>query len=146
LKEANNNNNVEVIPPDKPDKPDKQEAVITAQKFEGPIPHPEILRMYGEVVPDAPERILKVFELDSQHTREMQMTALKAETARDIRAQWMAFIIIIAAIGLTAFAIKYGNSASAIIASLATLFLALRVLFFKKEKEPTKNETNDQPG
>lgn len=59
--------------------------IAAAQQFAGPIPHPEIFRQYGEVVPDAPERILGVFEKDSQHTRDIQMAALNAEVARDSR-------------------------------------------------------------
>lgn len=116
--------------------------IAAAQQFSGPIPPPEVFQKYGDVIPDAPERILKVFEKDSQHTRDMQKAALDAETKRDLRAQWMAFTIMLAAIGLTAFAVVYGNSAAGIITGLATMFLGLRVLFVNKNNEPTnKNNT-----
>ncbi len=36
--------------------------VLARQAFSGPIPHPDIFRQYGEIIPNAPERILKVFE------------------------------------------------------------------------------------
>lgn len=120
--------------------PQPQKAqVISAQQleFKGPIPPPEIFRQYREVIPDAPERILKVFEEDSQHTREMQKAALTAETQRDARAQWMAFIIILAALGVTGVAVVYGNAVSGILTGIGTLVLALRVLFVKKNSEPT---------
>ena len=119
----------------------KATQVVTAQQFVGPIPPPEVFRQYGQVISDAPERILKVFELDSKHTREMQMIALKSETARDSRAQWMAFVIMLVAFGLTAFAIVHGNAVSGILTGLGALFLALRVLFIKKSDTP--NDSNE---
>lgn len=109
----------------------EQGLVVTAS-FAGPIPPPEVFQQYGNVVPDAPERILKVFEADSQHTREMQKAALEAEIKRDSRAQWMAFAVMIAALGLTALAVVYGSVPAGIVIGLATLFLALRVLFVSK--------------
>lgn len=128
-------NNKNTTPAVASSKDGKGQVIATSQQFSGPIPPPEVFRQYGQVIQDAPERILKVFELDSQHTREMQADALKAETSRDSRAQWMAFIIMLASLGLTAIAVIYGNAAAAIITGLATMFLALRVLFVKKNSE-----------
>ena len=116
------------------------------QRHEGPIPSPEVFKGYREVIPDAPERIMKVFELDSQHTRDMQKLALTAEIKRDMRAQWMAFFIMIASLGLTAATVLLGKSITAgIITGLGTLFLALGVLFVSKsgpnkQKEPEELE------
>lgn len=115
------------------------------EEFTGPIPSPEVFRQYGEVVHDAPERILKVFEQDSQHRREMQKLSLISETNRDSRAQWMAFVIMVVALGVTAASVIYGrNVAPGIISGLATLFLALRVLFVGKKKEPKAPDSTDK--
>ena len=113
---------------------DEEHVIAAARQFTGPIPPPEVFRQYGEIVPDAPERILKVFEQDSEHTRKMQYMGLKAEVDKDKRAQWMAFMIMLAALGLTGVAIIFGqNIAPGIITGLATLFLALIVLFSRKD-------------
>lgn len=71
---------------------------VTAKhsSFEGPIPHPDIFRMYGEVIPDAPERILRVFEEDSKHAREIQNKALDAQKGDNQRVHWMAWSLIAA--------------------------------------------------
>lgn len=71
--------------------------------FEGPIPHPEIFRQYGEVIPDAPERILKVFEEDSKHAREIQMAALNAQKSDNQRVHWMAWSLIAGGFSLSGF-------------------------------------------
>lgn len=62
--------------------------------FQGPIPHPDIFRQYGEIVPDAPERILRVFEDDSKHARDIQIAALEAQKADNGRVHWMAWSLI----------------------------------------------------
>lgn len=41
---------------------------------------------YGEVIPDAPERILRVFEEDSRHARDIAVAALNAQKADNKRA------------------------------------------------------------
>jgi len=129
LKKEKNNQPAIISDQDKQEK--KGKLVTATQEFAGPIPHPEIFRQYGLVVPDAPERILKVFELDSQHTRDMQKNILAAEVRRDLRAQWMSYSILLVSLGIMAYSVRYGNVVSGF-SGLATLILALRALFFKK--------------
>ena len=62
--------------------------------YHGPIPHPDIFRGYGEVVPDAPERILRVFEQDSAHARDIQNSALRLQWEDNRRIHWMAYSLI----------------------------------------------------
>lgn len=77
--------------------------VIEQSSFSGPIPHPEVFRQYGEVLPDAPERILRVFEEDSKHVREITMAALNAQRTDNQRAHWMAWSLIFSGLFLTGF-------------------------------------------
>lgn len=70
------------------------ETTIQRTHFQGPIPHPDIFRQYGEVIPDAPERILRVFEEDSRHAREIQVAALLAQKEDNRRVHWIAFSLI----------------------------------------------------
>ncbi|MEI6286187.1 MAG: DUF2335 domain-containing protein [Bacillota bacterium] len=103
----------------------------------GPLPHPAVFAQYAQVIPDSPERMLKVFEEDSKHTRDMQIRALEAEVSKDKRGQWMAFLIIIATVGLTAFAFYLGTGIGGVLAGLATLILAASS-FFGKSNEKNK--------
>lgn len=79
------------------------QSVVNHTSFAGPIPHPEIFREYGEIIPDAPERILRVFEDDSKHVRDIQVNALEAEKQDNKRVHWMAFCLIISGFVLSAF-------------------------------------------
>jgi len=118
--------------------------LIAAQRFSGPIPPADEFRKYGEVLSDAPERIFAVFEAESKTAREDRSFALRAEVKRDARAQWMSFGIMIAAMAMTTLAIMFGrNIAPAIITGLATLFLALKVLFPTNNTAKKKNSEQD---
>lgn len=111
----------------------------TATRFEGPIPHPEIFRMYGDVIPDAPERILKVFEEDSKHAREIQVAALSAQKADNKRVHWMAYSLIAGGYILSAvFAALDKDTLAGII--LATTLAGTITGFLQQRKEAKPTE------
>lgn len=113
----------------------KPNGIIAAQRFAGPLPPPEVFKQYGNVIPDAPERILKVFEEDSKHTRDMQRKALEAETKRDLRAQWMAFLVMFGTLGVLAIAVVSGNVTNTIVSAMITMLFGLKVLFQKNRTQ-----------
>ena len=51
--------------------------MVTMSIWSGPIPPPEALASYGELVSDAPERIFADFEANSQHRRDIEMQAMR---------------------------------------------------------------------
>lgn len=87
--------------------PGRINKIVKQTNFQGPIPHPEIFRQYGEVIPDAPERILRVFEQDSAHVRAIQFAALTAQKEDNRRVHWMAWSLVaggyLASFGFAAF-------------------------------------------
>ncbi|MBA4155806.1 MAG: hypothetical protein CTY18_08490 [Methylomonas sp.] len=63
--------------------------------FSGPLPHPDIFKQYADVITDAPERILRVFEDDSKHSRDISIKALEAQVRDNRRAHWMAYSLVV---------------------------------------------------
>jgi uncharacterized membrane protein len=110
---------------------------IAAQQYTGPIPTAEEFLKYGQVMPDAPERILRVFEADSEHVRGMQIRALNGEISRDCRGQWMAFVILMGLLLVVTYALYLGNIAFAGIAGLTFIGMAVGG-FLKKENKNDK--------
>jgi uncharacterized membrane protein len=105
-----------------------------SSSFEGSIPHPDIFKLYGEVVPDAPERILKVFEEDSLHARKIQSDALNAQKRDNRRVHWMAWSLIFGGYLLSgAFAYMGKDWLAAII--LGTTLAGTIAGFFQSRKE-----------
>jgi uncharacterized membrane protein len=73
----------------------------------GPLPDPETLQRYEEILPGAAERIFKSFELESQHRRELDkgLLGLQKQEQGDLsRSDWVgqgsAFFVMMTGFGL----------------------------------------------
>lgn len=117
---------------------EKRMAKMVAQhaSYEGPIPPPEIFRQYGEIIPNAPERILKVFEEDSKHVRDIEMGALNAQKADNKRIHWMAWSLVMTGFILSA-VFAYMNKDLLAGAILTTTIGAIAYSFLNGEKDKT---------
>ena len=112
-------------------KPQNQTVVTAQTKYVGPLPHPQIFEAYARAVPDAPNRILTVFEEESAHTRKMEWEALVSDVNRDRRGQYMAFCIIMASLATTVFGVWFGKDMVALLAGMVSLVLAVQKFFGK---------------
>ena len=66
---------------------------IRAQHFQGPIPPPNILSRYEEIVPGAAERIISMAEKQGEHRRNLEVKVIDKDSGRASRGQVFAFII-----------------------------------------------------
>lgn len=78
-------------------------------EYRGPVPDPETLRRYGEVIPTAPERILAMAEREQTHRHKLDCAVhagaeqeFQAELKLRSRAQWMACVLVIMLVALAA--------------------------------------------
>jgi len=74
--------------------------LIAAQRSEhmGPLPSVEQFRAYGEVVPDAPERILRMAEKDQQAYHDFMAAQLTGRLSAVSQGQWMGFVAMMVAL------------------------------------------------
>ena len=66
--------------------------------FSGPLPHPEILQKYDEILPGAAERIIKMAEQQAEHRRSMEQQAIKSDIKNSGLGIWCGVIIGISGI------------------------------------------------
>lgn len=60
------------------DKKEKIISVLTIKKsFSGPLPSPEILQQYNNVIEDGAERVVKMAENQSKHRMQLENFAIK---------------------------------------------------------------------
>jgi uncharacterized membrane protein len=64
----------------------------------GPLPDPQALRAYAELIPNGAERIMSLVEHAARHRHNQEAS----ETMRSARGQWMAFVLtlVLTATGL----------------------------------------------
>lgn len=70
------------------DRPEIQQIVVAHHAFQGPLPPPDLLRGYQDILPDAPERIFQLTEKEFSHRQRMEEKALDGAIGRDKRGQY----------------------------------------------------------
>jgi len=83
------------------------QSIQTREIYQGPIPHPEILKKFGEVHPSYPERILKMAE-------DTNAAAIKT----GVRGQVFSFILGLSGFGVAALLAFNGLEGGAIAAAI----------------------------
>ena len=81
--------------------------------FSGPLPAPEILRGYDDILPGAAERIIRMAEKEQTNAHESGMLALREAVADRKRGQIIAGIVAPAALGTSAFLGHNGHAVAA---------------------------------
>lgn len=68
-------------------------ANVFQSEFHGPIPPPNIIKGYEEVVPGAADRIITMAENQAKHRQTMEATMIKAESRDSLLGVLFAFIL-----------------------------------------------------
>ena len=83
-----------------------QISVTKQELFSGPMPHPDILQKYNDIVPGAAERILIMVEKQSIHRQELEKMALQSrinDSRRGINAGTIVSLAAMCVSGILAF-------------------------------------------
>lgn len=134
-----------------------QHIQTTSQVYEGPIPHPEILRQFDELVPGTAERLIKLAEEESHHRRELERLAQEANVSAqqrqlgigeyqsravfrsDIMGQVAGLIVCLACVAGAVFVGEQGHEWTA--AALAAIPTAAVVRAFVLQRKATPPKT-----
>ena len=106
--------------------------------FRGPLPAPEDFKAYGEVDPDAPERILCLMERQVEHRISTERNIVTSGLKESRRGQWMGYSIVVILIGLPTLLALCGHDLTA--GGMITAAIALAVVFVLKQNPRTKEQ------
>lgn len=129
-----------------PNRNDRNAVVVhQSQSFSGPLPPPEILRKFDEVVPGAAERIIKMAEEQSAHRKDLEKRVIESDIARSKWGQVLGFVIAIAGLAASALIAIYGNAIAGSIIGVGTLASLVGVFMYgaatrSKERIEKKSE------
>lgn len=113
------------------------------QMFAGPLPHPDILKGYGNIDSSFPDRILKLAEKDQEHSISMEEYAIKENFKANRRGTDAGLIVCILAIFIGAFLI-YNDKSVAGLVTLFTPLAGLIVVFIKSNKKDNSNSNYNE--
>src|SRR5262245_10300660 len=88
---------------------ERQVLVEQSLTWNAPIPPPETVRGYGEVIENGAERLFRQFELEAEHRRDLQRTAQKHNLIIALSGRTSALIFSLAALGVASFALYLGH-------------------------------------
>ncbi len=91
------------------------DSVSRGIQFSGPLPPPEALQRYENILPGAGDRIIRMAEIQQKHTHEEAMTAAKDVEAYMRRGQTCGVIVAPAAFATAAWLGHLGHSTTAAI-------------------------------
>jgi uncharacterized membrane protein len=61
--------------------PHQQHVQVLASKFEGPVPHPEILAGYDRISPGAASKIIEMARIQAEHRQQLELEGQRADIA-----------------------------------------------------------------
>jgi len=115
-----------------PSNQQNQQAIATLQSFSGPLPHPELLENYNDIIPGAAERILSLAEAEAAHQHDIELLALQCASNEARLGQWFGLIIGICAFITVIISVILGAEKTAMVVGgttvvgLVTVFVAGR--------------------
>jgi uncharacterized membrane protein len=83
--------------------------VERAERFGGPLPHPEVLRQYDEIVPGAANRILLMAEQQEQHRHSLEKTVVEGGDRRAWWGLWIGALVFTLFLGVSAALVFAGH-------------------------------------
>ncbi|AXP80924.1 hypothetical protein CJ739_1839 [Mariniflexile rhizosphaerae] len=123
------------------EKKEKIISVLTIKRsFSGPLPSPEVLQQYNNVVKDGAERVVKMAENQSKHRMDLEDFAIKGQIKQSGRGQIFGFTLALLCIASTVYLATEGYETLAIalgtttVIGLASIFV-LGKIFQSKDKE-----------
>lgn len=118
----------------------RRELVVAAARYSGPLPPPEALRQYDDVLPGAADRIISMAERQAEHRHALEKRTIFGNVDAQTRGQWMGFILGLTAIigGFTL--IGLGHNALGITSVLAALTSLVTVFVIGRRRQQEERE------
>ncbi len=113
--------------------------------FSGPLPPPEILKKFDEVVPGSAERLIKMAEGQFVHRTELERKVIDSDITRSKWGQILGFVIAIAGLVASGVVSIYGKEWAGGMIGLGTLASLVGVFMYgsKVRSEERKEKTKE---
>ena len=101
---------------------------------QGPLPHPDILRLYDSVVPGLAERIVKMAEREQAHRHEMDLRLLRSSNRRYLSGYLSSLAMIAATFGTAVWLLAKGQDISGLVMLVTALATIVSVFIWGRRK------------
>ena len=126
--------------------------VISATRYSGPLPPPELLRGYNEIHPDFADRIFANWEKETAHRHALEEKAVASEIENEksissdvVRGQYLAFLLALAFLGVGGFLTYHDKQISGVLFGSAG-FIGIVLAFLKTAFKSRDNKNGNGNG
>jgi len=129
---------------------DKREKLIETVAFSitkehrGPLPSPQTLNEYNQVIPGLADRMITSYEKQVDHRISLENKAVTSQIAQSARGQWFALIIGIFALSCSTFTIYQGHEWPGAVIGVGGI-TSLVVAFLKGKESQREDLENKKP-
>ncbi len=134
-----------------PRQPEHPATSVTSLSYSGPLPPPQILRQFEEIVPGSAERILSAFEKESEHRREIEKVqagigkhAILHELADRRMGLVFGGLAAFGALGLAALALVLGHPLGAVATVIGTVASLAGVFIYGRRIQASREHPDDR--
>lgn len=106
--------------------------VVHQEAYQGPLPHPDLLKKFDEIVPGAAERILSMAEKEQQHRHQLENEVIKKEIAQKGRGLNFGFTLALLIIVVGAYLLIIDKSLQGFSLILGSIGMIIAPFFFRK--------------
>lgn len=131
------------IPQDKRAKIIRSVAITMKKSHSGPLPDPETLDSYNEIIPNGAERIMAMAEKQSDHRIAMESKVIYSQQNQSGRGQNYAFIIAITVLLAAFVCIFTGHDIAGTILGTVDLVSLVTVFILGKQYQKSNLEKKD---
>lgn len=114
----------------------------------GPLPSPDDLALYNQIIPNGADRIMKMAENQAEHRQQLEKLALQSNTERSRTGQYLGFILNLVALLGFIYLTTTQSVIEGLIGTLSTLILGIIyyiVVYHARRKELEKASVNKIP-
>lgn len=104
------------------------------RSFSGPLPPPEALAQYNDVIPGAAERILAMAEKQQLHRQKLELEVIRSNINAQRLGVLLGFFIALTATGGGIYLIANGQSVGGLVSILATLVALVGTFIYGKKE------------
>ncbi len=108
---------------------------MTLQSFSGPLPPPEALARYNEIVPNGAERIMQMAENQQRHRHSLEQKVIKANVFDQKLGLILGFVIMAGVAAAGVWLVSTGRDASGTAALVAAVAGPVSAFIYGRKKQ-----------
>lgn len=105
------------------------------QAFSGPLPHPDLLEKYNQVLPGLAERIVALAENQSRHRQDLERKVVFARSRNETLGQIFGAIIALAVVAGSIWLISIGRNVEGLTGLLVQLAALVGIFIYGRRRQ-----------